>query len=546
MAFRRPGPTKVHGASSEDDAPLGVDDAGSLDGGRAADDFDTSHNDPDFVLGYWHERSPADSSLSAVSEALDACDVGSRKASQLLSEYSVTKGGDSVSRSRIQRALEKTRQEKLSGVGNSATGCSAIFCDGRNDRSRTGRTGQISETVHNITVNMHPGDIFIGHFTCSGRHTGEAIAEQLKTFLTERGVHISAVSTIGGDGTNAVVGHRGGLMTHFERLLGRPLTRVVCLNHQAELPYRAVFRNLDGETTGPASFSGPIGKQLAGAVHQLPVAKFPPLSGAELPVLPSDVVSGLSKDLQLLVECAAGVASGDVAAVVHRQHGQLNMARWYTAQSRLLRVYMSQQCPSAELTTLATYVVCVYVPTVIAIRYRSDLVEAPKHFFDQLKRQRSHLTGEVLATAHRNMCRNSHMAHPEAVVLAMLGDERREVRCRAVQLVLEARRRRKPRTPRAYKCPDINTGATDYMNLVNVTEYASHNDVEPPLVHDFGEEQLNALLDEPLRTDVPCDTQSTERSVKLTTEAAAAVKGTRRQDGYSLNKVAYRLRRRHQ
>ena len=85
--------TKVDGASSEDDAPLGVDDAGSLDGSRAAADFDTSHNDPDFVLGYWHERSRADSSLSAVSEALDACDVGSRKASQLLSEYSVTRGG---------------------------------------------------------------------------------------------------------------------------------------------------------------------------------------------------------------------------------------------------------------------------------------------------------------------------------------------------------------------------------------------------------------------------------------------------------------------
>ena len=101
------------------------------------------------------------------------------------------------------------------------------------------------------------------------------------------------------------------------------------------------------------------------------------------------------------------------------------MARWYTAQSRLLRVCMSQQCPTVELNTLATYVVCVYVPTVIAIRYRSDLVLAPKHFFDQLERQRSHLTGEVLATAQRNMCRNSHMAHPEAVVLARLGDERR-------------------------------------------------------------------------------------------------------------------------
>ena len=346
----------------EDATPPGGDNGGGPSkGGAARHVAKSDKSDTDFVLGKWHEGPRVDSSLSSVSEALDACDVGSRKAAKLLSEYSVAKGDAPLSRSRIQRSLEKkTRKEKIRGVGASASACSAVFCDSRNDKSRCGTMGNSIETVRNITVNMHPGGVFIGHFSCSGWHTGKAVAEQLLGFLSERGVDVTTVTTIGGDGTSSVVGYRGGLMAHLERLLGRRLTRVVCLNHQAELPYRALFKKLDGGTTGPFSFAGPIGRMLAGPVHQLPVAQFRPLSGAELPAVPPEVLSGLSKDLRLLVECAFAVASGDGTAVAHRQHGQVNMARWHTSQSRLLRVYMADQNPSDKLTTLAVYVVSVY------------------------------------------------------------------------------------------------------------------------------------------------------------------------------------------
>ena len=39
---------------------------------------------------------------------------------------------------------------------------------------------------------------------------------------------------------------------------------------------------------------------------------------------------------------------------------------------------------------------------------------------------------------------------------------------------------------------------------------------------------------------MPCDTQSAERYVKLTTEPAPAAVGANRQDGHSLNKIAFR------
>ena len=87
----------------------------------------------------------------------------------------------------------------------SAANCTALFCDGRNDMTRSGRPGAPVK-VHNISVNMHPDDVFLGHFTCSGRHTGQALADQLANFLEERGIDMAKVQIIGGDGTNPVVG----------------------------------------------------------------------------------------------------------------------------------------------------------------------------------------------------------------------------------------------------------------------------------------------------------------------------------------------------
>ena len=216
-------------------------------------------------------------------------------------------------------------------------------------------------------------------------------------------------------------------MARLEARLGRPLTRVVCLCHQAELPYRALFRSLAGRTLSKDRFEGEIGDMIEGAVHERPLAAFQPLgSAADLPALSAEVERSLNSDMQLLYQCAKCVAAGDGSAVAHRIHGQLNMARWYTAQSRLLRAYMSQPTPNADdemardrhrrLTTFALYIVAVYVPTVIAIKHMPYLVEAPRHLFNELRRQRQHMIGPDLQTVQKSLCGNALMAHPENVV----------------------------------------------------------------------------------------------------------------------------------
>ena len=75
---------------------------------------------------------------------------------------------------------------------------------------------------------------------------------------------------------------------------------MVCLCHHAELPYRALFRSLDGGTKSKDTFEGPIGQNLSGAVHELPLVMFRPLTSAELPPLSAEVEAHLSSDMKLL------------------------------------------------------------------------------------------------------------------------------------------------------------------------------------------------------------------------------------------------------
>lgn len=102
----------------------------------------------------------------------------------------------------------------------------------------------------------------------------------------------------------------------------------VCQIHANELNLRAVFQKLDGATTGPRSFSGPLGRAANGAVHRRPVVEFSPVAGP-LPQLPEAMLDDLSTDQRLLLKLAKavqmGVISEDVACL---KIGPLNHARY--------------------------------------------------------------------------------------------------------------------------------------------------------------------------------------------------------------------------
>ena len=168
------------------------------------------------------------------------------------------------------------------------------------------------------------------------------------------------------------------------------------------------------------------------------------------------------------------------------------------------------------------------------------------HLCETLRRQRLHFEGDELRLLEKNMQRNMFMAHKEAILLAMLGDEDAAVRAEAVEMIRAVRQRSTSSAEqqiRAYKAPTVNTSAENFRELIDLPAIMEcGNDLEPPHTRALSDTELAKFKQQPLVTGVPLHTQSTERAVKLTTEAASAISGTERQDGAALNKRAYRRR----
>lgn len=147
--------------------------------------------------------------LSATAEVFDASHVGARMGSKILTAFKEDIGllgldnSGAVTKSKVQTSLDKSRDAKLQGLAVDTAGCSAVFCDGRLDKELV-RGG--SRTVGNVSVNMHPGDVHAGHFSCQPgeKQSGEAYARKLHDFLAEREIDIHNLAAIGGDGTNQV------------------------------------------------------------------------------------------------------------------------------------------------------------------------------------------------------------------------------------------------------------------------------------------------------------------------------------------------------
>src|SRR5215469_3200313 len=97
------------------------------------------------------------------------------------------------------------------------------------------------------------------------------------------------------DGSNVNTGVRNGIIRIIEESLEKPVQWLVCLLHCNELPFREIFKTLDGGTTGPKHFTGEIGQRLSFDMKNLPIVEFEPISGYAISVS-DEARQNLSKD----------------------------------------------------------------------------------------------------------------------------------------------------------------------------------------------------------------------------------------------------------
>ena len=116
---------------------------------------------------------------------------------------------------------------------------------------------------------VEPGEFYLTHFAAENGK-GQTIALQVYGAIQQTEL-ITKLAVVGCDGTASMTGHKSGFIRCLEVLLKRPLQWSICLLHCNELPLRHVFKFLDGSSTGPNTFDGPIGKQLDQCVTDWPV-----------------------------------------------------------------------------------------------------------------------------------------------------------------------------------------------------------------------------------------------------------------------------------
>ena len=72
---------------------------------------------------------------------------------------------------------------------------------------------------------------------------------------------MNSLVSVGRDGTNVKTDRKNGIKKRIEDALVKPVHWFVCILHSNELTLCHLFNFLDGKTSEPRNFTGPIGKE---------------------------------------------------------------------------------------------------------------------------------------------------------------------------------------------------------------------------------------------------------------------------------------------
>ena len=290
---------------------------------------------------------------------------------------------------------------------------------------------------------------------------------------------------------------------------------------------------MDGETSGPSGFKGPIGIKLNFEPACLPIVHFKPVSGMIVNIS-DNVKSDLSQDQSYLYRACLAVQQGyenadpdEIKFLSFSSPGNLNQARWITCANRILRLFMSTDELSVVLVKLAGYIVTVYAPSWFQIKCHPYLTDGSKNFFFILNQSRQLKNKELTAVVQKTLQHNPYFCHPENVLVSALANSDISVRRFAAHKVINARMsHREAESVRKVSRSlfSINFNANNYHDLVNWDESVI---TSPPVFGKFSDGEILTMIEEgPLSAPkLPCHSQAVERTVKEVSRVSSKVYG---------------------
>lgn len=241
----------------------------------------------------------------------------------------------------------------------------------------------------------------------------------------------------------------------------------------------------------------------------------------------------LSTDVQYLYRLAKAVSDGFCPEdLANMKPGQIVHSRWLTKASRLLRLYVATNSPSENLKALAIYIMKVYVPMYFNVKFYSSVIYGSVLLFKFIQ-STQYLPATLREIVNTVILNNSYFAHPENVLLAMLFDDRKYIRERAIKKILNYRENIYDSTKlRPYKKCAINFDCSDYFEMVDLDDDTIIS--EPPFTAHIPYQHLLEFIefDGPPLPDpaIPSHIQGTERCVQLLTNVSRRVIGKNRDD----------------
>lgn len=386
-----------------------------------------------------------------------------------------------------------------------------------------------------IVLISEPGSNFDGHVVPKSCAAME-IVSAISTFLGVKS--FSSVCSIGCDGTNTNTGTRGGVIVLWGQQINRPLQWLVCQLHANELPLRHLICSLDGVTSGPRCFSGPIGMSLSDCGKD-PVQSFESICVDDFPIVLKTV---LSTDQSYLYDMCLAVISGVCSeSLSKRNPGKMAHSRWLTTANRILRKYVTTNSPSENLKILTNFIVKVYAVSWFNIKRNPSCVNGAKHLHNIIVNSR-YLSEEIKQIVDPVLQRNGYFGHSENLLLAMMFDADPTIRKLALCRIKKARLSTATNF-RKFAVPTLNLDAERYYNLIN---WQNTIVSDPPILRHLSIDELEMIANYPnceLRDVIkalPCHSQAVERHIQIVSQVSTTVCGADRRDGVIRNKIVSR------
>ena len=273
---------------------------------------------------------------------------------------------------------------------------------------------------------------------------------------------------------------------------------------------------LDGNTSGPKSFKGPVGIELSrDDLDEKEFVEFVKIE-SDLSV-PEAVFNDLSSDQRVLLAYIQYISTKNFHPCLMWKLGKLCHSRWLTLAIRILSLYCKTLNPSVNLIKLVKYIIFVYGPTWFCIKKNSHWQDGPKNLYFLLDKLRSTQPSDVILTCAPAVQRNAFFAFVDNILAAMLSDNKFEIRNLGVEKIIHIRRKSDNNTIEPDRTiPDLNWESKSYTEIVDFDSLKSDQLIEPAVTRHFSDDELrDAIAGGPLVLEgFSNHTQAVERAIK--------------------------------